>query len=114
LAGRVYTLSDVRDALSNDAIPVALALKTFEQERATYHCTRTEISLNKLGWKVGHLHDVGLGRGDLPTMPVEKLFEHFSRFLSPSNMFVVPLSWAGLAELPEMLASLRASGTVAA
>ena len=110
LAARVPSPAEVRKALSEDAIPVALVIKKSEQEHATYRCTRMEVSLNALGWKVAHLEDVGLGRVDLQETPIDRIIAHFHRFLWPGNMFVVPLLWAGLAELPEMVDAIRKVG----
>ena len=109
LSGRTPTLAEVREALAHDTIPVALVIKRAERETARYRCMRSEISLNDLGWKVGHLDDVGLGRVKLQTGPMDKLISHFRRFLWPGNMFVMPLQWGGLAEMPEVVEALRGS-----
>jgi hypothetical protein len=85
-----------------------MIMKSSERTHATYRCTRGGISLNELGWKVAHLDDVGLGRGDPKDKAIDQVVAHFRRFLSPGNMFVVPLQWGGLAEVPEMIGVLRA------
>ena len=104
LSGRCPTLEGVRAALDADEIPVAMAMHKEEKLKARFRCTRAKgAQLNALGWKVAHIHNVGLGRLKPESAPIERLVEHFLRFLSPTNMFVVPLRWAGIAELPEVI-----------
>jgi hypothetical protein len=92
-----------------DAIPIAMVFKTAEKAKAHYRCTRSAISLNKRGWKVGHLNDVAFGHGVPDEVPIERLHDHFRRFLNPCNMFVVPLKWGAIAELPQMIDAIRAA-----
>ena len=107
LQGIVPTLPEVRDWFAQDCIPVAMVLKKAEREKARYRCTRSAVSLNDLGWKVAHLDDVRLGRGTLAQMPLEGLRAHCRRFLNPGNMFLVPLPWAGLAEVAQVVSAIR-------
>ena len=95
--------------LGADSIPVAMVIKTTEKAGATYRCTRhTTPGPNQRGWKVAHIEDVGLGYGDvLTSVPLGNLVEHFLRFLSPANMFLVPLAYAGIAETPEFVHAFR-------
>jgi hypothetical protein len=44
---------------------------------------------------------VSAGPTPLADVDVDRLREHFRKFMSPSNMFVIPLKYAGLGELPE-------------
>ena len=108
LAGECPTLAQVHDHLGRDAIPVAMAMRREEREKARFRCTRAKgAQLNGLGWKVAHIRSVGLGYGiELESAPIQTIAEHFLRFMSPANMFVVPLRWAGLAELPELIEAI--------
>lgn len=45
--------------------------------------------------------------GTMTALPIETLEAHHRLLLSPSNLFLVPLAWAGLAELPEVTAAIR-------
>jgi hypothetical protein len=109
LTGCVPTVPQLHQWFEQDAIPIAMVLKTAEKVKAHYQCTRSAISLNKLGWKVGHLSDVAFGRGEPDEVPIEQLHNHFRRLLNPCNMFVVPLQWSAIAELPQMVDAIRAA-----
>jgi hypothetical protein len=102
-------IADIRKLLAADEIPVAMILKKEEKEKARLLCNRSKWSLNKAGWKLGHIAPVGLNeRTPLTEMPLENLKAHFTKLMSPSNMFLVPLSLAGLAEMPVMLEEIKA------
>jgi hypothetical protein len=104
------SLADVREALRSDGIPIAMVLKADEKLGAAYRCTRQAAhGPNDQGWKVAHIHDVGLGfTGNIQDLPPPVLMSHFLRFLSPGNMFLVPKEYAGIAETPEFLEAFRA------
>ncbi len=108
LQDKVPTLAEVSGWFEQDLIPVAMVLKRAERKQARYRCTRSSVSLNALGWKVSHLDEVGLGRATPSAAPLEQIHAHFRRFLSPGNMFLVPLQWSGIAEIPQMVAAIRA------
>ena len=95
--------------LQIDSIPVAMAMTKLEQRKATFRTLGSKTRLNKEGWKLCHMEGVKLGYGKLNTIPIERLQAHFVRFLSPSNMFVAPLSQQGVGELAEVIQAVRES-----
>lgn len=97
-------LREIRDEAYRKQIPVAFALKKAESDKADYCRTLGKLSLSRCRWNVCHFEEIGLGRVDLPTAPWDKLEHHFKKFLSPENMFVVPLEWSGLADVPAFIA----------
>lgn len=109
LRGEMPSLEEVRRAVDDDQIPVAMVLTVTERATAKFRRTLTAVdNLNAAGWKLGHIQRVGLGRrARLPDVAELDLRQHFRRFLSPRNMFVVPTTYAGLAELPEMCRAMR-------
>ena len=111
LKGYVPTLTEVRALLKQDRVPVAKAFKKEERLIAEYHCLVGRLEKedpNSIGWKVGHADAVGLGfRADYKEIEIGRLQDHFVRLMSPSNMFVVHLKYAGLAELPEFYREFR-------
>ncbi len=110
-AGDRPTLDDIREVLRNDKLPVALALKAAERRVARYQCTLSQaVTVNTRGWKLGHLDAVGIGRCDaLQSAELSRLQFHFLRLMSPANQFVIPLQWAGLAEIEEVRRAFRAT-----
>lgn len=104
-AGICPTLDEVREMFARDAIPVAMVISRAEKECARFRCTRGSTkNPNQLGWKVAHIDDVGLGYIGQPTeADFALLTAHHKRFLAPSNIFLVPKDYAGLAETPEFL-----------
>jgi hypothetical protein len=86
--------------LAGDSFPVAMIMKRVEKPTAKFRCLlQRQDNLNVHGWKLGHIIEVGLaGRTPIEDVPLVRLIEHFTRSMSPSNMFLVPLPWAGLAE----------------
>jgi hypothetical protein len=65
-------------------------------------------NLNALGWKVCHIEGVGLNDPRaLSELPLETLQAHLWKFIHPRNMFLVPLRYAGVGELPEFIAAFR-------
>lgn len=88
--------------LNLDTIPVAMAFMKEERQNAQYTTIGGKTRLNNEGWKLCHIQDVKLGHGKLHEISMERLQAHFIRFLSPSNMFVAPLSQQGVGELDEV------------
>ena len=103
------SLDEVRAMWAGDTIPIAMVMKAIERPAATYRCTRQTVEgPNAKGWKVAHIRDVGLGYTcDIERLPLRVLRDHFSRFLSPANMFLVPKAYAGVAETPEFIEIFR-------
>jgi hypothetical protein len=109
LSGECPTLDEVRAMFEADRIPVAMVIRASEKFGAKYRCTRQSTpGPNQMGWKVAHIDDVGLGYTDVVTaVPISELQKHFFRFLSPSNMFLVPKAYAGIAETPDFVNAFR-------
>jgi hypothetical protein len=99
------SIEDIGQALMDDTIPMAMVMDREMKARARYKCCRSESSTpNKRGWKVCHKRPVGLhGRTSLTERPITELCEHFRDFLSPSNIFLVPLLLGGLGEVPHFI-----------
>ena len=90
--------------LETDKIPVAMVLPKKESKTAQHKCTKQTANLNQLGWKICHIDPVGIGKkGIFANIPMETLKQHFRKYMSPHNMFLVPKQWAGLGEMPEMI-----------
>jgi hypothetical protein len=104
LAGQCPTLDQLRSDIKSDSIPIAMILRKKERESAHLKCgLKKAEDLNRHGWKVAHIRKIGLGRQHMASMPIDELTQHFRDFMSPNNMFVVPLAWQGLGELTEVI-----------
>lgn len=114
LEGLCPTISDIALKFAQRSMPVAMMFKgKAESDRAWQKGTREGVLLNALGWKVCHIEPVGLGRGDLLQRPLSELQDHFFKFLSPTNMFVVPKALGGMGELPHFVSAMRGQLSVA-
>jgi hypothetical protein len=107
------SIEEIRGLYKADQIPIAMALKKVEKERAKYKCPLTAcVNLNRLGWKLAHIRPIGLKHHKpLAETPLEDILTHFHYFLSPSNLFVVPLSIGGLGELDQVTRAIAANNT---
>jgi hypothetical protein len=108
--GQTPELKDIKTWVAGDQIPVAMILKPAEQKVARYKCTLRKVSSpQSAGWKTAHIEGIGLSdRTAASDINEATLREHFRKFMSPSNMFVIPLKHGGLAELPEFYQSFGA------
>ena len=109
LLNKTTSIDDIRIALENDQIPVAMAFTKEEKVKAKYRFTRgSSKNINQYGWKVAHIEPVELPfREPLREAPINLLTNHFKRLMSPSNMFLIPLPWSGLAEVPEVAEAIK-------
>lgn len=109
--GLLPTLDDVRALFAADQIPVAMVISRAEKAGARFRCTRSSVpNPNALGWKVAHIDDVGLGyTGNVLEVTLQVLAAHHRRFLAPSNIFLVPKDYAGVAETPEFIDAFRSA-----
>ncbi|NTV47715.1 MAG: hypothetical protein HGB11_14620 [Chlorobiales bacterium] len=109
--GACPSLQDIRALLAEDAIPIAMIQKAVEKPSAQYHCTLARrFNVNDYGWKLAHIQGVGLkNRTHISALPLNRLTTHFLSLMSPSNMFVVPLAWAGIAEIEVVIQAVASA-----
>lgn len=102
-----FSLDNIKNLLNKDEIPISLALKANELIKAKYKCKLSSVNLNQKGWKLAHINPVGikkrLNEDNFKNLPIEELITHFVKFMSPSNMFLIPKRWSGMAEVPEVI-----------
>ncbi len=104
LQGQVPTLKAVRHGFDQDKIPIMYARKAAESSKRRFHCTLGRYSINKCGWKLCHISEVGFGsKIQLAEHPIENLREKFKLLMSPKNFVLVPKGWGGLGEVDEFL-----------
>jgi hypothetical protein len=109
--GECPSLDDIRARLAKDEIPVAMIQKVVEKPSAKYHCTLPrKFNVNEYGWKLAHIQGVGLNnRTHISELPLERLTAQFLSLMAPGNMFVVPLAWAGIAEIDTVIQAVAST-----
>lgn len=102
-------MDEITTQLERDEIPFAFATKSKEKEQMKYKKTLAAAdSVNKRGWKLCHIQEVGLGSAKMiESLPIERLITYFRLFLKPSNHFLVPLHLAGFGEISEVIEEIR-------
>lgn len=100
------TIEQVSILIRTDQIPVRMLDSKAERATAVYHRTLNKSpNVMDSGWKLAHRTKIGLNtKTPIDQLPITTLEDHLRSFLDPANLFVVPKQWAGLAELPELLA----------
>lgn len=112
LRGETPGLGDVQTLFDAGSMPLAFAIKQSEKARLKFARggLSSQIRINKDGWKVCHISRAGLGLAGHPvSQSISAIEAHFRRFLSPRNMFLVPLALGGLGETPQMIDAIRAA-----
>jgi len=109
-SGVVPSIKQIREWFAADQIPVVMIQKKVEKAQARYHRSLTkEYDVNRQGWKLGHIRPVGLNtRTPVETLPLARIQEQHTALIAPSNMFVVPLAWSGLAEVEAVIQCVAA------
>ena len=91
-----YSIEEIAEQIDNHLIP-------FE-----YTKINKDFNLNNKGWKVCHIESVGLNiRTPIENISLDILKIKSKLFLLPSNIFLIPKEWGGLAEIPSFLKGFR-------
>jgi hypothetical protein len=103
----VWELDEVRSRLREIPVAQAQDSRSGEKANAVYTCCNSRKNgVSGLGWRLAHIEPVGL-RAQWEVCSLQNLKDHFKLLMSPSNMFVVPSSVGGLAEVPAVIGSVR-------
>jgi hypothetical protein len=110
-AGECPSLQTIRQWVEHDLIPVAMILTASERQNPTHPCVLSnQYNVNRQGWKLAHISPVGLNtKTHLVDLPLERLVQNFLNLMSPGNMFVIPLHWAGLGETIQVIEALASA-----
>lgn len=104
LNGEVKSVSEIKQALLDDKVPISFAIKKEDKSKIIYRQTLSEYSINKLGWKLCHKDRVGIGNNEDPkTMNIDTVIDRFKKLMKPSNFFIIPKKLGGLGELDEFI-----------
>ncbi|MDR1781259.1 MAG: hypothetical protein LBR50_11130 [Tannerella sp.] len=95
-------LKDLVTDLKNGNIPIAMVPCKSAVFRGSL--AKSIHNVNTKGWKLAHIKPVGLNtRQPVEDIDIDELKDHHKKLLSPSNMFVVPLKYSGIAEIDEFI-----------
>lgn len=104
LSGKCPSPEEVRRLSQEDRLPICKAMSRELAQAASYRASLSRREdLNVRGWKVAHIRGVGDESIDLTQSSLEEVERHFRRFISPSNLFVIPMEWGEIAEVPAFL-----------
>ena len=97
LRGITYELSELKQMLDKDELPIAFSFERWEKAEATYTKTFSE---NLKFWKVCHIKAVGFNsRKSIKEIPIEMIEEHFRKLANPKNIFLLPKQIGSLGEI---------------
>ena len=102
LSGITYNKEQIIDLLKNDKIPISFAIKAKEKDKIKYKCILGKYSINKFGWKLCHIEDVGLKSSrQINEIDIVTLEKKFFLLMNPKNFFLVPKAIGGIGEIKE-------------
>lgn len=98
LKGEVFTLNQIRDLLMRNELPVVFMATKEIKEKAKYSKSLGKNPLSH--WKLCHIESVGFNT-NTPIVDIEiaDIKEHFRKYVSPKNMFVLPKEIGDLGEI---------------
>ncbi|MBO5615729.1 MAG: hypothetical protein J5900_06800 [Prevotella sp.] len=101
LRGKIYELSELKEMLENNELPIAFSFEKWEKTEATYTKTFSE---NLQFWKVCHIKAVGFNsRKSIKEIPIELIEEHFRKLANPKNIFLLPKQIGALGEIQQFI-----------
>ena len=109
---KTYSLSELKNKLSNNEIPMVYALTKDDKTKAKYTKTlgKDAISDTDAKWKLCHIEPVGLNsRKNIEDLDINEIIKYFKRYANPMNMFILPKEIGGLGEIQEFIDEQRYS-----
>lgn len=106
LDGNTFTLSELKEKLVNNEIPMVYALSKGDKQKAKYTKTLGKDALSNTSerWKLCHIKPVGINsRKSICDLDINDVIEYFKRYANPMNMFVLPKEIGGLGEIQEFI-----------
>ena len=98
LNGKVFTLSDIKDLLQNNELPMVFMATKEIKAKAKY--TKSLGSYALSNWKVCHIKPVGFNTNtSIEDLEISDIEDHFRKYANPNNMFVLPKEIGYLGEI---------------
>lgn len=110
LEGKTYSLSEIKNKLLNNEIPIVYVISKIDKEKAKYTTLLGKDAISVVGnkWKLCHIDPVGLGtREKIEKIDIKRIKNRFERYVNPKNMFLLPQGIGGLGEVEEFIKEQR-------
>ena len=98
LNGKVFTLSNIKELLHNNELPMVFMATSEIKKKAKY---KKPLGCHSLpNWKVCHICPVGFNTNtNIENLDISEIKEHFRKYVNPNNMFVLPKEIGSLGEI---------------
>lgn len=98
LQGKVFTLSQIKELLSQNELP--MVFMTTNEIRAKAKYTKPLGRYAMPGWKLCHIKPVGFNTNiSIEGLKISDIEDHFRKYINPNNMFVLPKEIGCLGEI---------------
>lgn len=96
-----FSISQIKELLKNDEIPVMFISTKELKENAKY---KKSLGTDLKGWKLCHIDSVGFNtRRKVCELDIDEIKEHFKKYADPNNMFLLPEEIGSLGEIKEFI-----------
>ena len=98
LKGKVFTLSDIKELLQYNELPMVFMATKEIKAKAKY--TKSLGSYALSNWKVCHIQPVGFNTNtSIEDLEISDIEDHFRKYVNPNNMFLLPKEIGYLGEI---------------
>ena len=98
LKGKVFTLSDIKELLQDNELPMVFMATKEIKAKAKY--TKSLGSYALSNWKVCHIQPVGFNTNtSIEDLEISDIEDHFRKYVNPNNMFLLPKEIGYLGEI---------------
>lgn len=101
LKGNVFTISQIKELLSQNELPMVFMATKEVKANAKY--TKPLGSYGLSDWKLCHIQPVGFNThtniNDLDILDISDIKDHFKKYVNPNNMFILPKEIGYLGEI---------------
>lgn len=98
LKSKVFTLSDIKELLQDNELPMVFMATKEIKAKAKY--TKSLGSYALSNWKVCHIQPVGFNtNASIEDLEISDIENHFRKYVNPNNMFLLPKEIGYLGEI---------------